>query len=90
MVALGSQSVSFTPLNTQPYTLETVDFNGASGQLSFTDLGPSNQQGNLLANVLASTTPLPSTWTMLIAGFVGLGFFAYRGSKKAAVEIAAA
>jgi hypothetical protein len=27
-------------------------------------------------------TPLPSTWTMLIAGFVGLGFFAYRGTKK--------
>ena len=29
-----------------------------------------------------SATPLPSTWTMLIAGFVGLGFFAYRGTKK--------
>jgi len=27
-------------------------------------------------------TPLPSTWTMLIVGFVGLGFFAYRGTKK--------
>jgi hypothetical protein len=27
-------------------------------------------------------TPLPSTWTMLIAGFVGLGFLAYRGTKK--------
>jgi len=29
-----------------------------------------------------SATPLPSTWTMLIAGFVCLGFFAFRGSKK--------
>ena len=28
-------------------------------------------------------TPLPSTWTMLIAGFVGLGFFACRGTTKA-------
>lgn len=35
-------------------------------------------------------TPLPSTWTMLIAGFVGFGFFAYRGSKKNAAAIAAA
>jgi len=36
-----------------------------------------------------TATPLPSTWTMLIAGFVGLGFFAYRGSKKN-VSLAAA
>ena len=35
-------------------------------------------------------SPLPSTWTMLIAGFVGFGFFAYRGSKKPAAAIAAA
>jgi hypothetical protein len=27
-------------------------------------------------------TPIPATWTMLIAGFVGLGFFACRGQKK--------
>jgi hypothetical protein len=37
-----------------------------------------------------STTPLPSTWAMLIAGFVGLGFFAYRGSKKNSVALSAA
>jgi hypothetical protein len=35
-------------------------------------------------------TPLPSTWTMLIVGYFGLGFFAYRGSKKKAAAIAAA
>jgi cbb3-type cytochrome oxidase subunit 3 len=33
---------------------------------------------------------LPSTWTMLIAGFVGLGFFAYRGSKKNGAALSAA
>jgi hypothetical protein len=27
-------------------------------------------------------TPLPSTWTMLLAGFIGLGFIAYRGKRK--------
>jgi hypothetical protein len=37
-----------------------------------------------------SATPLPATWTMLIAGFVGLGFVAYRGSKKNAAALAAA
>ncbi len=37
-----------------------------------------------------AATPLPSTWTMLIAGFAGLGFFAYRGTKKNAASLAAA
>jgi hypothetical protein len=29
-----------------------------------------------------SATPLPSTWTMLMAGCFGFGFLIYRGSKK--------
>jgi hypothetical protein len=41
-------------------------------------------------NFTASPTPLPSTWLMLLSGFVGLGFFAYRGTKKNAAAIAAA
>ncbi len=48
-------------------------------------------QTNGLDGVLTITaTPLPSTWTMLIAGFAGLGFFAFRGSKKGSAAIAAA
>jgi hypothetical protein len=27
-------------------------------------------------------TPLPSTWLMLLSGFAGFGFLAYRGTKK--------
>jgi hypothetical protein len=41
-------------------------------------------------SLTAVATPLPSTWTMLIAGFVGLGFFAYRGTKKNAAALIAA
>jgi hypothetical protein len=41
-------------------------------------------------NVSLTATPLPSTWTMLIAGFTGLGFFAYRGSKSRSAATAAA
>jgi hypothetical protein len=33
-------------------------------------------------------TPLPSTWLMLLSGFVGLDYCAYRGSKKSAVATA--
>jgi hypothetical protein len=36
-----------------------------------------------------TATPLPSTWTILIVGFLGLGFVAYFGSKKS-VAVAAA
>jgi hypothetical protein len=41
-------------------------------------------------NWVTTTTPLPSTWTMMIAGFVGLGFFAYRGTKKTVAALVAA
>jgi hypothetical protein len=41
------------------------------------------------SSTFVSATPLPATWTMLIAGFVGLGFFAYRGTKNRSATIAA-
>jgi hypothetical protein len=40
--------------------------------------------------IAVTATPLPSTWTMLIAGFVGLGLFAYRGSTNRSAAIGAA
>jgi hypothetical protein len=57
--------------------LPDVNCGGASGSNSFQIDG------------YASTTPLPSTWLMLLSGFVGLGFFAYyRGSQKNTPTIA--
>jgi hypothetical protein len=41
-------------------------------------------------NIDASATPLPSTWLMLLSGFVGFGFLAYRGAKRGSAAIAAA
>ena len=46
--------------------------------------------GTLSASDPPPSTPLPSTWTMLIVGFVGLGYFAYRGAKKSSAALAAA
>jgi hypothetical protein len=37
-----------------------------------------------------TTTPLPSTWMMLLSGFLGFGFFAYRGINKSVVAVVAA
>jgi hypothetical protein len=49
-------------------------FSDVAGPVTFTELA----------------SPLPSTWTMLIAGFVGLGFLAFRGGKKRSATLAAA
>lgn len=40
--------------------------------------------------IASSATPLPSTWTTLIAGLLGFGFLAYCGKKKSFAAIAAA
>jgi hypothetical protein len=53
---------------------------------------PANQYNGdfIAANWSLTETPLPSAWTMLIAGFVCLGYFACRASKKSlAVPLAA-
>jgi hypothetical protein len=49
---------------------------------------PGQSQENLFGSLTA--TPLPSTWTMLLAGFAGLGLFAFRGMKKGSAAVAAA
>ena len=43
-----------------------------------------------VGDAFVAATPLPSTWLMLLSGFLGLGLFAYRGSKKSAAALAAA
>lgn len=53
---------------------------------------PSNQyNGDLISqNWELTETPLPSTWTLLIGGLLGLGFLAgYRGNKSRTAAIAA-
>lgn len=84
-VSIGNQSFSFVPLNAQPYTLQTLYFTGASGFLTFADLGPSNQQGNLIDNVSVTTgVPEPSTWLLMLLGFTGLAFARYRRNLRIA------
>ena len=74
IVGAGTYDLAFVLVNTVP---------DGGGSIAFLDGGVST-----LAGIAA--TPLPATWTMLIAGFAGLGFFAYRGSKKNAASLAAA
>lgn len=65
----------------------TILFPGTFTQISWTNPTSEYWYG---FTVGVAATPLPSTWTMLIAGFVGLGFLAYRGSKKGYTALAAA
>jgi hypothetical protein len=79
-ISIGGQSQTLTP--TGGYTLETLTFTNASGQVSFTDLGPADQQGALIDNVVVTGVPEPSTWAMMILGFTGVGFMAYRRKQN--------
>jgi len=83
------------PSDTQHYTHYVFDFKGVQGQVAFTEFGPSNQVGNLLADVNITQTngtiaPVPeaSTWAMLLLGFVGIGLLSYRGKGWTAFRFA--
>jgi hypothetical protein len=39
-------------------------------------------------NVVTSAVPEPSTWAMMILGFAGVGFLAYRRKRMIAVSVA--
>jgi hypothetical protein len=95
LASAGSTSGSYssTLMDTNDWEKETLLFTATSTSTVISLTGNEGDQYIGLDNVSVvqvGTTPLPSTWTMLIAGFLGLGFFAYRGSKKNAAGIAAA
>jgi len=66
-------------LATYTWTVTT----STAGTLSFSNsAGGNDNVGDLLDNVSVSTVvPEASTWAMLVAGFAGLGFAAFRGRK---------
>ena len=102
---LFNAPVSFNPLAFGPATYLNVGFQdsqniGFSGgyynpllndtyTITLSVLDANNNSLGSVTEVI-NATPLPSTWLMLLSGFVGLGFFAYRGSKKNAAALAAA
>ena len=87
MISLGAQSFTITPTD-DLFHLYTHTFVDASGQLNFIESGPSNFRGNLLDEVVLSAVPEPSTWAMMILGFAGVGFMAYRRNSNPALRVA--
>ena len=90
-VSLGDWSETLSPVWNAAFTMETftVMTTTSGGALSFAmnDVGNPNV-GDLLDNVVLTAVPEASTWVMLLAGFAGLGFAAFRKSNKAPVAIA--
>ena len=48
-------------------------------------LGPSGGTGSVAGDTIVAGVPEPSTWAMMILGFAGIGFMAYRRRKGALV-----
>jgi hypothetical protein len=79
VVSLGGFSQAISLASGVGFTPYTYTFTTATGgNLQFTETGPSDQQGNLLDNVVLTAVPEPSTWAMMILGFFGVGFMAHR------------
>jgi len=88
-VSIGGQTVSFSPAANQGYELVHHTFVNASGAVDFKDLGPADQQGDLIDNVVVTTVPEPATWAVMLVGFAGMGA-ALRGARRQQARAAAA
>jgi hypothetical protein len=82
VITLGNFTQSITLASSDPYQLRSFTFTTTGGSLVFSDLAGGNPNiGNIVDNVaLSSAVPEPSTWAMMLLGFVGLGF-AFRQSR---------
>ena len=56
--------------------------------LGFDTTSGNNSGGVVITDVAVNPTPVPATWSLMLIGLVGLGFFAYRGMKKGSAAIA--
>jgi hypothetical protein len=85
-VTLGDFTQSITLASNFGPTLQTFTFTTTGGQLVFTSVPDGGNFapyiGNILDNVQVSAVPEPSTWLMMLLGFAGLGFAAYRRTKE--------
>jgi light-regulated signal transduction histidine kinase (bacteriophytochrome) len=89
-----NETLTFSDGSSQ--TIHTpTSINGGGAFIGFTDIGKSilsvsyNATNDIVAlddvrfgNASVSAVPEPSTWAMMILGFAGLGFMAYRREKN--------
>lgn len=97
----GSSYCAFTPFSIASGFIpgiNTLDFRVQNSPASACDEScqalfggnPFGLRVEMTGTAEIAQTPLPSTWLMLLSGFVGLGFFAYRATKKNSAAFATA
>jgi hypothetical protein len=74
-LVLGSQGSNGTTY------VNFSDFVGGYNTVTFTSTSPAFELSNVTASVGA--VPEPGTWAMMVLGFAGIGFLAYRRKPKA-------
>jgi hypothetical protein len=83
VIGAGSPTVPFVvPVNATELFFGIPDglgFEGASGYYA-------DNSGSFTVNV--SSVPEPATWAMMILGFMGVGFMAYRGKGRSTFRVA--
>ena len=57
--------------------------------LGFDTTSGNNSGGVVLTDVAVNAAPIPATWSLMLIGLVGLGFFANSGAKKNTSALAA-
>jgi hypothetical protein len=65
-------------------TAPSYYFNGNSWQY----IGPQDYQFEIYGTPITTAVPEPSTWAMMLLGFAGIGFMAYRRKSKPALMAA--
>jgi hypothetical protein len=90
LASAGGTSATFTDSSTDPGTGNFSPFSlnftatGSSTLISFEGLTGDQYLGldNVSVDGVTSAVPEPSTWAMMILGFCGLGFMAYRRKQN--------
>jgi hypothetical protein len=83
LITLGSFSASITLAPNAGLTSDSFTFSTTGGNLVFTSLAGGNPNvGNILDNVQVSAVPELATWAMMLLGFAGIGFVAYRRTRN--------
>jgi hypothetical protein len=86
-LAAGSYWIGFFASN-----LGVAAFSGGNGSLIETNPHTGNElfalNGDTGFQLLSSAVPEPSTWAMMILGFAGIGFMAYRRKSKPTFRLA--
>lgn len=83
----GGASATFTSTNLTPnstWELETLFFTATGSSTDISLVGNSGDKYIGLDDVAVAAVPEPSTWAMMILGFVGVGFMAYRRKQNGA------